>query len=67
MISLKHCPAGFADAVTVPTNTQNRVERRDFVALDPVQTAIRAIEDALQRTAGLVQRMWEAGVEEDSG
>ena len=51
VISLKNCPPGFADAVTTATNTQNRVERRDFVALDPVQRAIR--EDfllSLQKT-----------------
>jgi hypothetical protein len=51
IISLKNCPSGFADAVTVATNTQNRVERRDFVALDPVQAAIK--EDfalSLQKT-----------------
>ncbi|MGC4878559.1 AIPR family protein [Micromonospora sp. DT43] len=51
VISLTNCPAGFADAVTTATNTQNRVERRDFVALDPVQKAIR--EDfllSLQKT-----------------
>ncbi|MET8525601.1 AIPR family protein [Micromonospora sp. NPDC005172] len=41
VISLTKCPPGFADAVTTATNTQNRVERRDFVALDPVQRAIR--------------------------
>ncbi|MGV9763579.1 AIPR family protein [Micromonospora tulbaghiae] len=40
VISLRNCPPGFADAVTTATNTQNRVERRDFVALDPVQRAI---------------------------
>lgn len=51
VISLTSCPPGFADAVTTATNTQNRVERRDFVALDPVQRAIR--EDfllSLQKT-----------------
>ncbi|WFE60232.1 AIPR family protein [Micromonospora sp. WMMD712] len=51
VISLRTCPPGFADAVTTATNTQNRVERRDFVALDPVQRAIR--EDfllSLQKT-----------------
>ncbi|MEO3777958.1 AIPR family protein [Micromonospora sp. B11E3] len=51
VISLKNCPPDFADAVTTATNTQNRVERRDFVALDPVQTAIK--EDfvlSLQKT-----------------
>ncbi|MFG1846998.1 AIPR family protein [Micromonospora carbonacea] len=41
VISLKNCPPGFADAVTTATNTQNRVERRDFVALDPVQSRIK--------------------------
>lgn len=41
VISLRSCPPGFADAVTTATNTQNRVERRDFVALDPVQAAIK--------------------------
>ncbi|WP_329007365.1 AIPR family protein [Micromonospora rifamycinica] len=41
VISLKNCPPGFADAVTTATNTQNRVERRDFVALDPVQRRIK--------------------------
>ena len=51
VISLKNCQPGFADAVTTATNTQNRVERRDFVALDPVQAAIK--EDfalSLQKT-----------------
>lgn len=41
VISLKHCPPGFAHNVTLATNTQNHVERRDFVALDPVQAAIK--------------------------
>lgn len=51
VISLKNCPPDFAEAVTVATNTQNRVERRDFVALDPVQATIK--EDfalSLQKT-----------------
>ncbi|MGW0434076.1 AIPR family protein [Micromonospora sp. NPDC003197] len=51
VISLKNCPPGFAEAVTTATNTQNRVERRDFVALDRVQAAIK--EDftlSLQKT-----------------
>jgi hypothetical protein len=41
VISLKNCQPGFAGAVTTATNTQNRVERRDFVALDRVQAAIK--------------------------
>ncbi|MDG4829330.1 AIPR family protein [Solwaraspora sp. WMMD1047] len=51
VISLQNCQPGFADAVTTATNTQNRVERRDFVALDPTQAAIK--EDfalSLQKT-----------------
>lgn len=40
-ISLESCPPGFASEVTRGTNTQNRVERRDFVALDSEQTRLR--------------------------
>ena len=40
-ISLKNCPEGFAARVTEATNTQNRVEARDFASLDPVQDKIR--------------------------
>ncbi len=36
-ISLENCPPEFAGEVTRGTNTQNRVERRDFVALDREQ------------------------------
>ena len=36
-ISLEGCPPEFAQDVTRGTNTQNRVERRDFVSLDPIQ------------------------------
>lgn len=40
-ISLDNCPPGFASEVTRGTNTQNRVERRDFVALDTEQIRLR--------------------------
>jgi hypothetical protein len=40
-ISLEDCPEDFASEVTRGTNTQNRVERRDFVALDKEQVRIR--------------------------
>ena len=36
-ISLDKCPDDFGLKVTKATNTQNRVETRDFVALDPEQ------------------------------
>jgi hypothetical protein len=37
ILSLEDCPMGFEKAVTRATNTQNRIERRDFAALDPNQ------------------------------
>lgn len=40
-ISLEACPPDFASEVTRGTNTQNRVERRDFVALDKEQIRLR--------------------------
>lgn len=47
-ISLENCPPDFAGEVTRATNTQNRVERRDFVALDPQQERL-ATELALDQ------------------
>jgi hypothetical protein len=40
-ISLENCPEHFATAVTRATNTQNRIERRDFAALDPEQQRLK--------------------------
>ena len=40
-ISLENCPAGFSSLVTRATNTQNRIEPRDFAALDPEQERLR--------------------------
>jgi hypothetical protein len=40
-ISLEHCPPEFPAAVTRATNTQNRIDSRDFVALDPEQERLR--------------------------
>lgn len=40
-ISLKDCPPSFGTEITRFTNTQNRIEKRDFVALDPEQARIR--------------------------
>jgi hypothetical protein len=40
-ISLKDTPGQFASNITQFTNTQNRIERRDFVALDPEQQRLR--------------------------
>jgi AIPR protein len=40
-ISLESCPPDFANEVTRATNTQNRIERRDFVSLDDQQERIK--------------------------
>lgn len=41
LISLEDCPPDFAELVTQGTNTQNEVKPQDFVALDPLQRALR--------------------------
>lgn len=47
VISLEGCPEGFGLNVTKKTNTQNKVDKRDFVSLDPEQERIK-IELALE-------------------
>jgi hypothetical protein len=41
LISLKNCPPDFAGKVTKATNTQNKIEKRDFAALDPTQFRLK--------------------------
>jgi hypothetical protein len=41
LISLDNCPPNFADELTRAANTQNRIERKDFAALDPNQRRLR--------------------------
>ena len=40
-ISLENCPEEFATEITRFNNTQNRIDRREFVALDPEQERIK--------------------------
>jgi len=40
-ISLENSPAGFGQRITVATNTQNKVEKKDFVSLDGEQARIK--------------------------
>jgi len=40
-ISLEECPPDFSIEVTTATNTQNKIERRDFASLDPLQERLR--------------------------
>jgi hypothetical protein len=41
VISTRDSPDDFGSAITKATNTQNRVEPRDFAALDPMQAILR--------------------------
>jgi len=42
LISLEDCPPDFGSNVTRATNTQNRIEKRDFAALDIEQSRLRS-------------------------
>lgn len=41
LISLEKCPADLGVRVTKATNTQNKIEKRDFVTLDPEQERLK--------------------------
>jgi hypothetical protein len=41
LISLENCPAGFGSELTRAANTQNRIEKKDFAALDPQQERLK--------------------------
>lgn len=40
-ISLEDSPGGFGQRITIATNTQNKVEKKDFVSLDTEQARIK--------------------------
>jgi hypothetical protein len=42
LISLEDCPSDFGSDVTRAANTQNRIEKKDFAALDPEQQRLRS-------------------------
>ncbi|MCF2495772.1 AIPR family protein [Dyadobacter chenhuakuii] len=48
IISLENCPPEFGLNVTKKTNTQNRIDKKDFVSLDPEQDRLKT-ELALER------------------
>jgi hypothetical protein len=41
LISLNKSPDNFRSRITVASNTQNKIEKRDFISLDPLQHDIR--------------------------
>ena len=65
-ISLEHCPEGFAVEVTRAANTQNRIESRDFAALDPQQERIR-IELLVEEKKQYVYKTGAYSVPPDEG
>lgn len=66
VISIRDCPEGFGNDITTATNTQNSVERRDFVTLKPVQGQIRD-DFLLQLQKTYVFRRGELDPPPDSG
>ena len=41
LVSLEKCPEGFGTELTRAANTQNRIEKKDFAALDPQQERLK--------------------------
>jgi len=41
LIPLENSPENFGNRITIASNTQNKIEKRDFVTLDPIQQTIR--------------------------
>lgn len=41
LIPLENAPEQFGNRITIASNTQNKIEKRDFVTLDPLQQNIR--------------------------
>lgn len=66
LISLDNCPPNFADELTRATNTQNRIERKDFAALDPNQKRLRT-ELMLEYQKEYAYQSGESAPQEASG
>lgn len=62
IISLENCPEGFDRDVTRATNTQNRIEGRDFAALDPNQQRL-----ASELLLDGKEYVYKSGAEETKG
>lgn len=41
LISLESCPENFGSKITIASNTQNKIEKKDFVSLDSEQSRIK--------------------------
>lgn len=70
IISLENCENNFGNNVTQKTNTQNKIEKRDFVSLDPQQErlqtelALDGITYQIKRTSDILSGEKQCNVEE---
>lgn len=65
LISLENCPSDFGENVTRKTNTQNKIEKRDFVSLDYLQDKLKT-ELALLGVSYHIKRSGELVTDEMS-
>ena len=65
LISLENCPPDFGENVTRKTNTQNKIEKRDFVSLDCLQDKLKT-ELALLGVSYHIKRSGELVTDEMS-
>jgi hypothetical protein len=65
IISLEGAPLGFTDVVTVATNRQNRVEEKDFLALD--QNQMRLKNELSSKSIQYVFRSGETVLDKSKG
>lgn len=70
IISLENCENDFGNNVTQKTNTQNKIEKRDFVSLDSEQNRLQAelalegISYQIKRTSEIISEDKHCNVEE---
>jgi len=66
IISLEGCPGTFGEELTRAANTQNRIENKDFVALDPQQMRLQT-DLLLNEQKRYVYRSGDAPPPQESG
>lgn len=65
LISLENCPVEFGEAITKKTNTQNKIEKRDFVSQDPIQDRLKT-ELAILGVTYYTKRSVEISLDDNS-
>lgn len=64
LISLEGCPPDFNNRITRAANTQNRIEKQDFVTLDPIQEKLK-VDLALEGVTYHYKRSEDQVVQDD--